>query len=120
MACPAFVIGVRCKACSAFVSPHELIGTELAGYLCWKCQERQNRALRIIATTPPRGCQACHVSFDTLADQTPGPQVKMFLHWKDGVLQLLCRACSDRYTPKRLDLYGDTAFGHLKKLKGAK
>lgn len=44
----------------------------------------------------------------------------MFLHWKDGVYQVLCRACSDRYERKRLDLYGDTVHGHLKKLKGAK
>jgi hypothetical protein len=50
----------------------------------------------------------------------PDGNIPMYLHPKDGIYQVLCRCCSDEYERERLDLYGDTLHGELKKLKGAK
>jgi hypothetical protein len=35
----------------------------------------------------------------------------MFVVPKDAVLQVLCAACVERYTPKRGDLYQGTRYG---------
>lgn len=88
--------------------------------MCWSCYEWHGKALAMLAGHPPPGCQECGVTFDHLKRITPGGNVRMYLHPKDGIYQILCRTCSDRYTPKRLDLYGDTQFGWDHKLKGAK
>ena len=40
----------------------------------------------------------------------------MFLHWKDGLYQLLCPRCDAENVQKRKDLYGPTRFGWERKL----
>lgn len=52
-----------------------------------------------------------------IAEQTRGDNVRMALHPKDGIWQVLCGTCSDTYEAKRRDLYADTPYGHIKGLK---
>jgi len=84
--------------------------------MCWQCLEWHRRAVMMLAGKPPPGCQVCGVTFAQLQERAGGGDVRMYLHAKDGIYQVLCRQCSDDYVPKRVDLYGDTAFGHSRKL----
>lgn len=74
----------------------------------------------MLAGDPPWGCQECGVTFADLESATADGNVSMYMHTKDGIYQVLCRQCSDAYERKRLDLFGGTVYGHLKKLKGTK
>ncbi len=86
--------------------------------MCWRCYERHQKALQILAGNAPPGCQneKCGVTFQQLEERAAGGDVRMYLHFKDGIYQILCPTCSDQYVPKRVDLYGGTAFGHARKL----
>lgn len=112
---PVLIFGKRCKLCSKYIDPRELIGDVRSGYLCWACLERHNRALDLIAANPPRGCQECGVTFEKLKETNPEP--RMMLHYRDNILEVLCFACSEKYIPKRKDLYAETEFGHLRNLR---
>lgn len=74
----------------------------------------------MLAGAPPPGCQACGLTWRELSERTAGQAVTMFLHPKDGILQVLCAKCSDAYERKRLDLYGATPYGLRRRLAGAK
>lgn len=78
---------------------------------CWKCEQKHQAALDVLAGNPPKACGKCCLTFEELAARTQGAEVSMFLHWKDGIYQVLCRACSDLYVSQRKDLYGPTPFG---------
>lgn len=121
MTTAAPVIGVKCHYCSRFRTAKEVMSIGTGGArMCWRCWERHNDALKALAGDVPRGCGECGVTFAALEAAAPGGNVRMFVHFKDGLYQLLCPGCSDRYERKRVDLYGDTAYGWKKKLKGAK
>jgi hypothetical protein len=114
-------IRVRCHYCSKFRSPHEIVNIGTGGaMMCWHCLEWHKEALMVLAGHPPPGCQECGVTFAELKGIDPGGNVRMYVHPKDGLYQVLCKPCSDAYLPKRVDLYGDTQYGWDKKLKGAK
>ena len=119
MTAPA-IITERCHYCSRWRSPHEILHLPGRAKMCLRCFEWHCEALKMLSGQPPKGCQECGVSFQALMERAGSGNTPMYLHRKDGVYQVLCRACSDRYERKRLDLYGDTVHGHLKKLKGAK
>ena len=120
MTAPA-VFKVQCPYCSKWRSPAEIIPIGTGGAkICWHCYEWHHQALKMLAGQPPPGCQECGVSFEALEKAAPGGNVRMYVHPKDGIYQVLCRRCSDAYTRKRVDLYGDTKFGWDRKLKGAK
>lgn len=36
--------------------------------------------------------------------------IQLVLVMKDGIYQLLCLPCADKYRPKRRDVYGGTPF----------
>ncbi|MFH1110998.1 MAG: hypothetical protein V1790_17635 [Planctomycetota bacterium] len=112
---PVIIFGKRCKLCSHYIDPRELIGDVRSGYLCWACHERHNKALKVLCLNPPRGCQECGVTFAHL--KQVNPEVRMKLHYKDAILQVLCLPCSAKYEPKRRDLYGSTQYGHIRGLK---
>jgi hypothetical protein len=115
------VIGVRCHYCSRARTPAEMVGIGKGGAaMCWRCWESHLQAVQALSGAIPRGCGECAVTFAALQEAAPGGNVRMYVHWKDGIYQLLCPMCSDRYERKRLDLYGDTAYGWKNKLKGAK
>lgn len=112
------VLQVKCHYCSRFRHPKEVIRMTGGPIMCWRCWEGHQHALRLFQGQPPPGCQMCGVTFKALSDATPGTQVRMFVHWKDGIYQILCKTCSDKYIPKRVDLYGATEFGKSLKLTG--
>jgi hypothetical protein len=107
----------RCRFCSQFRSKHEFIHDIITGY-CWHCYEWHQQALRVLAGEDPPGCQECGTPYELLRAGAAG-DLRMYIHPKDGIYQVLCKRCSDRYERKRLDLYGDTPYGYLQKLKGA-
>ena len=110
----------RCRFCGKWRHRVEFLGP-VAVAPCLDCWQWHAAAIRVLAGGTPPGCQVCRMSWDDLRRRTTqGGAVRMFLHPKDGILQVLCPACSDRYERKRLDLYGQTPYGHQKKLSGAK
>lgn len=109
------IIGKRCKLCSRYIDPRELIGDVRSGFLCWACLDRHNKSVKALSLNPPRGCQECGVTFARLKETNPKPRMK--LHYKDGILEVLCLPCSEKYEPKRKDLYAGTQYGHIRGLK---
>ena len=110
---PVLNLAVKCHYCSKFRAPDQIIELGTGGAkICWHCWEWHNEALSVLAGSPPQGCQECGVTFAELRLVSGDGDVRMYLHAKDGVYQILCPACSDRYVPKRRDLYGPTLFGH--------
>jgi hypothetical protein len=108
-----------CRFCSKFRSPAEFIHNATSGY-CWHCYAWHQSALKMLATAEyPPGCQECGLDIAVLREREPG-DFRMYLHPKDGIYQVLCKTCSDKYERKRLDLYGNTPYGHVQKLKGAR
>ena len=62
----------------------------------------------------PPGCQECHRTIqelDELSQREGRADTRLVMHVKDGIYQLLCVWCDEKYTPKRRDLYGKTPFG---------
>jgi len=110
------VLAVRCHYCSHPRHPMEVLRLTGGPIMCWQCFQWHQQAMRMLAGQPPRGCQECGVTFRGLEQRVAGGDVRMYLHAKDGIYQVLCRACSDNYVPKRVDLYAGTAFGHARKL----
>jgi len=79
--------------------------------MCRRCHEWHLQALKALAGEPPSGCQECGRSFKELEELAPGGNVRMYVHPKDGLYQILCPRCSDRYVRKRRDLVKGTPFG---------
>ena len=106
------IAGERCHYCSKFRTAAEIVPLGFSGgKICWRCLEWHDEALRMLnGRGAPRGCQECGVTFAELKAR-PGADVRMYLHQKDGIYQILCKLCSDAYIPKRRDLYGPTRFG---------
>jgi hypothetical protein len=112
-----FRFGVRCHYCSRFHVPWDLLPIGNSGArICLSCLEWHRQALRMLAGEPPTGCQVCGITFQALLEQSGDGDTKMYLHPKDGIYQILCKWCSDKYVRKRVDLYGDTAYGRSLKL----
>lgn len=113
----AFLFGERCHYCSKFRPAAEIrkLGTGGAK-ICFRCIEWHDRAIRVLAGQPPDGCQECGLSFKALKDSALTGNLKMFLHVKDGIYQILCTPCSDKYEAKRRDLFGETLYGKQKGL----
>lgn len=108
---PVIVFGEKCHYCSRLVPPSEIINFGESMKRCLKCYEKHLAALDVLAGNPPKACGECGVTFEQLADRTAGTQVGMFMHWKDGMYQLLCSKCDRAYVLQRKDLYGPTQFG---------
>ena len=116
---PLAIFTVRCHYCSRARSPREVIHIGTGGaVMCWVCYEWHNRALDALGGNPPPGCQECGVTFQQLSERSPGgdSQVSMYVHPCDGIYKVFCRACSDAYVLKRVDLYRPTQYGHNRKL----
>lgn len=112
------VLAVRCHYCSRHRHPREIhpIGTGGAR-ICSYCLEWHIKAIAMLAGEPPPGCQQCGVTFAFLQDCARSGDLRMYLHAKDGIYQILCRGCSDGYIAKRRDLYAETQFGHSRNIQ---
>ena len=107
---------VRCQYCSKQRRPNEVSYYPGGVIRCWHCEEWHARAIDLLAYgTVPETCQGCNTPTRGLPDDGEG-NVELYLHPKDGVYQILCRTCSDRYVRQRVDLYGATEFGSELKL----
>jgi hypothetical protein len=112
------ILKTRCHYCSRFRHPREIVKIGTGGAkMCWHCWGWHQKVLLMLATgKPPEGCQECGVTFDDLQAASGSGDVRMYIHPKDGIYQVLCRICSDRYVPQRVDLYRATQFGHKRKI----
>jgi hypothetical protein len=112
------VVKSLCRVCGKFRDPREFVHDATIGY-CWTCFEWHLHAMRMLCQgVIPPGCQECGVSSEALAAAAGGADVRMYLHPKDGIYQVLCKRCSDSYERKQNRLYKDTPYGHRKKLTG--
>lgn len=111
------IIGERCHYCSRTVPLFELIKFGDSMVRCARCEENHIAALDVLAGNPPKACGECGVTFELLAARTLGAEVKMAVHMKDGMYQLLCSVCDEKYVRQRPDLYGPTEFGWKRKLR---
>jgi hypothetical protein len=114
---PALLIGARCKYCGKTRSYGEVRGDQAEGYTCLICLDWHHHALKVLAGETPRGCQVCGVTFEQLSGRSA--TVKMILLIKDGIYQVLCKACEAHYAP-RCGFFRGTLYEKLKKLAGYK
>lgn len=90
-------------------------GNERAGYTCANCLANHHANLSALAGERPRACNECRVSFDDLARLDQNAAMVVVL--KDGILQLLCKQCELRFTPKS-PTYQKTPYAYINKLDG--
>jgi hypothetical protein len=103
--------GIRCNWCSKQKPCFRVHRLQSGQVICDDCLDWHFQALDLLAGKPPRGCQGCGITWEKLRDSTPGVEVRMYVVPRDGIYQLLCRACVRPYLPKRADLYRGTQFG---------
>ena len=103
----AVIIGEKCNYCQRFMSPVDLQAIGIGGVrMCTPCKLKSNAALEMMtADSHDRKCQDCKTP---LVDRAS-------LLWKDGVYQLLCKACADKFCAK-VDNYRKTRWGWVKKI----
>jgi hypothetical protein len=82
--------------------------------ICFRCLEWHHNAIRVLAGDPPPGCQECGLTFADLKAFDNAGNLRMYLHVKDGIYQILCTTCSDKYERKRADLFRETVYGQQK------
>jgi len=112
-AAPLAVIKRFCHYCSGQFWPHEFIHLPRGHRCCLRCWEWHGKAMALLSQgTPPPGCQECSVTFNQLQERSLDGNTRMALVKKDGIYQVLCFRCSEKYIQKRRDLYGKTIFGH--------
>lgn len=99
---------VRCRRCSKFRHPAEFIGGPY-GY-CATCYETHRKAMTMLTAQVPPACQECGVSEAELSARSPNVDIKMQVHIKDGIYQVLCEGCGTKYARGRSDLYQGTPF----------
>lgn len=111
MSAVSHVVALRCHWCQKFRPEFRVHRLASHQVICDYCLEWHQRALDLLAGTPPPGCQKCERSWAALQDAAPGTQVRLYVVPKDGLYQLLCASCVRPYLPKRAELYKNTEFG---------
>ena len=102
----------RCNWCSHFRPRYRTHSLSTGQTICEYCLDAHFRALDYLGGAIPDICQECLRSWKDIGERDPQAlAVKMFIHRKDGILQMLCDRCTDAYTHKRTDLYKGTQFG---------
>lgn len=110
------VLAVRCHYCSRqrpAWQTHQLTGAQR---ICDACLDWHNKALEFLAGRAIPGCQGCGASWELLRDSTADVEVRLYVVPRDGIYQVLCRACVRPYVSARSDLYRETPFGAALKL----
>ena len=116
---------VQCRLCSRWVSRKEVAGAEARGFTCVKCLEWHFHALDVLGGAEPKGCQGydskpCTFGWDDfqrVKENATTGEVRLYAVPKDGIYQLLCNGCKERYVRSRRDIYGKTSYGASLKLK---
>jgi len=100
------VISVRCHYCSKQKPPREIAKIPGNIRICSYCWDQHLRLMQMIANGGlPDHCQECGPGAGNEVDE------HLFLVDKDGIKQVLCQTCMDRYARKRMDLFGPTKYG---------
>lgn len=102
---------VRCNYCSKHRFRFRVHRLQSGQAICDYCLDWHNHAVAFLGGETPRGCQGCGLTWQTLRDSTTGVEVRMWVVIKDGIYQLLCKACVAPYVAQRADLYKGTKFG---------
>lgn len=112
------IIGVRCHYCTRFRSPLEIIHMPGGVKICQPCEHRHTEALEALASGRFTGeCSECGLSHEEIrAQRKCGPNGEMAIHFENGRYRAMCIECDRVYVPKRLEMYGQTEFGHGLKL----
>ncbi len=108
---PAFIETLVCNWCGRNRPKYRIHRLHSKQVICDYCLDWQKHALDVLAGETPRGCQGCVKTWQQLSAETPGDQVRMYVVPKDGIYQLLCKACVIPYLPKTSALYKGTQFG---------
>lgn len=108
------ILTVRCNYCSKHFPASRLIRQFNGVRICHNCYEAHNNAVDLIPGGPMPECQECKKTALDLAVEQNTKTPRMVAQWKDGIYQMLCHQCSDKYEHKRRDLYGETEYGHRK------
>lgn len=128
MATALITASVYCKFCRKWKTPsHINRQSERQGSFCHDCYYKFLvwELVEFAKGEPPPGCPECGRSKEELAmaaereGALDGDNVSMFMHVKDGIMQLLCKPCSDRYSATS-GMFKGTQFEHDAKLKGYK
>jgi hypothetical protein len=109
----ARLVLVRCNFCSREKPSFQVTRLTTGQAICEYCLDWHFKAIDFLDGGAPAGCQICGRSWAQVRAETPYVEIgtRMYVVLKDGIYQLLCAGCKDRYTPKRLDLYQGTAYG---------
>jgi hypothetical protein len=105
---PQIQIGVRCRRCSKFRHPREFVGGPY-GY-CLRCLEKHMAAMKMLEGGVPYACQECGITPMEVCERSGCDDIRMEMHYRDGLYQFLCKPCGDEYARKRLDIYEKTPF----------
>jgi hypothetical protein len=84
--------------------------TEVPGgiWICDQCRDKHLEAVEALASGSFNGeCSECGKT----AEQLGKENLRMAVHYENGVYRLVCLGCDTAYTLKRKDLYGGTQFG---------
>lgn len=109
-----------CPRCGKHRNPHEVNELPGGAKICWGCIENHEKALLVLAGALPTECQECLTPSKLIAARARGERVQFGLVLKDGIYQVLCMPCREKYHRKRADFFKGTAYAERKKLAGAK
>jgi hypothetical protein len=101
-------IAVRCNWCSKQKPEFRVHRLTTGQVICDDCLDWHMHALDVMGGNMPRGCQECGAAWEQVLG---AEQMRVYIVQKDGIYQVLCRACIQSYTPKRGDLYKGTRYG---------
>jgi len=101
-------VAVTCHYCSRGRAPAEIIYMPGGIQICLDCYHRHREGVMALAGKPPTECSECHAAWE--------PGAMMAVHYEHGLYRCMCLPCSDKYVPKRRDIYGPTEYGWKKKL----
>lgn len=114
------VISERCHYCSKHKPPKDIITMSGGAKICERCYRWHHHALDVLAGTVPVACQECHLKYEELERRSPDGNVRFSVLPLNGIYAVVCKPCGDKIVRKRVDLFGDTAYGDKLHLKGTK
>lgn len=110
-ATPAIQKRQRCRNCERWRVAGDFAGSGFSR-ICGDCWAKHLECLAVIASGGvPAACHGCGMKLKTLKEREPGDDIRMALHMKDGVYQLLCRNCDSRYVRAQADRFRGTPYG---------
>lgn len=100
-----------CRMCGKHRHPKEFVGGgPVTGY-CWHCYEWHRKAWEALEGRVEPECCFCAVKPSEVA-----ADLVMRIYRVDGMYAMTCIPCGHAYEKKRLDMFGQTPYGHKKGL----